>query len=381
MATLIICVSNIAKAQEEVDVLKGVEAQAEIFYGEAVKKRDEKKIFPRTFDGDSIRLVNSNDWTSGFFPGILWYLYEFTGKPVWKARAGEFTDLMAAEPANRNSHDVGFKVYNSFGNGYRLTADENYKKAIVEGAATLVSRFNPKVGCTRSWDFGKWQYPVIIDNMMNLEILFAATRITGDSIYYKVAVSHANTTMANHFRPDFSSYHVIDYDTITGRVIAWNTHQGYADRSAWARGQAWALYGFTMCYRETGNRAYLEQAEKIAAFLLNHPRLPKDRIPYWDFDVPGMEKEPRDASAAAIIASALYELQSFSASGKKYRMAADDIVNNLTTGYRSAAGSNKGFILEHSTGHKPANGEVDVPIIYADYYYLEALMRKKALNK
>jgi hypothetical protein len=217
--------------------------------------------------------------------------------------------------------------------------------------------------------------------MMNLELLFAATRLTGDSSFYKVAVTHANTTMRNHFRSDFSSYHVIDYDTATGKPIGKSTHQGYADSSAWARGQAWALYGYTMCYRETKNPAYLIQAEQIAGFILNHPRLPMDKIPYWDFDVPGINNEPRDASAAAIIASALYELSKYSKKGKEYSRTADHIIGSLTQSYRVAAGSKKGFILLHSTGHKPANGEVDVPIIYADYYYIEALLRKRALGK
>jgi rhamnogalacturonyl hydrolase YesR len=375
---MLICyVSVLVSAQDENAVLRDAEVQMEIFYAEAVKARNDRRIFPRSFERDSIRLVPSNDWTSGFFPGMLWFMYEYTAKEKWKERAMEFTELMVREPSNRNSHDVGFKVYNSYGNGYRLAKNEEYRKAILQGAATLVSRFNPTVGCTRSWDFGKWQYPVIIDNMMNLELLFAATRLTGDSSYYKVAVSHANTTMRNHFRPDFSTYHVIDYDTISGKVIGGSTHQGFADASAWARGQAWALYGYTMCYRETKDAAYLHQAENIASFLLKHPRLPMDKIPYWDFDAANITNEPRDASAAAIIASALYELQDYSKKMKEYKSAADHIMRSLTKSYRAKAGEKKGFILLHSTGHKPANGEVDVPIIYADYYYIEALLRKK----
>jgi rhamnogalacturonyl hydrolase YesR len=373
---LFCCVSVLVLAQDEKAVLRDAEAQMEIFYAEAVKARNDRRIFPRSFERDSIRLVPSNDWTSGFFPGMLWFMYEYTAKEKWKDRAMEFTELMVREPSNRNSHDVGFKVYSSYGNGYRLGKNEEYRKAILQGAVTLVSRFNPTVGCTRSWDFGKWQYPVIIDNMMNLELLFAATRLTGDSSYYKVAVSHANTTMRNHFRPDFSTYHVIDYDTITGKAIGGSTHQGFADASAWARGQAWALYGYTMCYRETKDPAYLTQAENIASFLLKHPRLPMDKIPYWDFDAANITNEPRDASAAAIIASALYELQDYSKKKKEYRSAADHIMRSLTKSCRVKVGEKKGFILLHSTGHKPANGEVDVPIIYADYYYIEAMLRK-----
>lgn len=366
----------IADAQGSKQVYRDAEKQISLLYEESIKNRAGRLVFPRTMAKDSVKLVASGDWTSGFFPGILWMLYERTNDPGWKNKAEEFTALMEREPRNRSSHDVGFKVYDSYGQGYRLTNNETYKKAILEGAATLITRFNKKTGCIRSWDFGKWQYPVIIDNMMNLELLFAATRLSGDSIYYKVAVSHANTTMRNHFRADYSSYHVVDYDTLTGKMTGGGTHQGYADGSAWARGQAWALYGYTMCYRETKDPAYLKQAENVAAFLLSHPMLPKDKIPYWDFNVTDTSKEPRDASAAAITASALYELKQYSENKKQYNKAAGKIMNNLTKYYRATIATNHGFILLHSTGHKPVNGEVDVPLIYADYYYLEALQRR-----
>lgn len=352
--------------------------QLSFFYDEVKAARNGNKIFPRSLEkSDSIRIVHSGDWTSGFWPGMLWFMYQYTGKPEWKTKAEEFTVLMEKEPKNRGSHDVGFKVYNSYGNGYKQTGNEEYKQQIIQGAKTLVTRFNPTVGCIRSWDFGKWQYPVIIDNMMNLELLFAATRLSGDSSFYKVAVSHANNTMKNHFRKDYSCFHVMDYDTLTGKPIGGSTLQGYSDASAWARGEAWALYGFTLCYRETKDPAYLQLAEKIASFIMDHPRLPADKIPYWDFDAPGIPHEPRDASAAAIIASALYELKDYSAQKKAYVKLADQILNSLIKNYRSATGTNKGFILDHSTGHKPVNGEVDTPIIYADYYFLEALLRKK----
>jgi uncharacterized protein YyaL (SSP411 family) len=218
---------------------------------------------------------------------------------------------------------------------------------------------------------------VIIDNMMNLELLFAATRLTGDSAYYKVAITHANTTMKNHFRNDYSSYHVIDYDTLTGAVVHRHTHQGYSHESAWARGQAWGLYGYTVCYRETGIKAYLTQAEKIAGFILNNPAIPADRIPYWDYNAPDIPSAPRDVSAAAVTASALYELSGFSQKGKEYRKAADNIIKNLTEKYRAPYGTSHGFLLLHSTGNKPSGSEVDVPINYADYYYLEALLRSR----
>jgi uncharacterized protein YyaL (SSP411 family) len=254
---------------------------------------------------------------------------------------------------------------------------------IIESARTLSTRFNPTVGVIKSWDNRtKWKYPVIIDNMLNLELLFAATQLSGDSSFYKIAVSHANTTMQNHFRNDYSSFHVVDYDTASGKVIQKTTHQGYSNESAWARGQAWGLYGYTMCYRFTKDKKYLQQAEHIAAFIFKNKNLPTDLIPYYDYDAPGIPNEPKDASAAAVMASALYELSMYSKEkGKWYCKIADTIIKNLTNHYRSAVGDSKGFILLHSTGSKPSNGEVDAPLSYADYYYLEALIRSKKLKE
>jgi hypothetical protein len=340
-------------------------------------------VSPRTLDSMQLKLVSSRDWTSGFFPGELWFLYEETKKNYWKTQAKNFTANIEKEKTNGGTHDMGFKIYCSFGQGYRLTKDAHYKDVIIQSAKTLSTRFNPKVGVIRSWDHHKeqWNYPVIIDNMMNLELLFEATKLSGDSLFYKIAVSHAKTTMKNHFRPDYSSYHVVDYDTATGGVRKKQTAQGYSDESAWARGQAWGLYGFTMCYRETKNKLFLDHAEHIASFILHHPNLPKDLVPYWDFNAPNIPNEPRDASAAAIMASALYELSTYSKNKNEYRKAADKIIESLTNYYRSGVGEHKGFILLHSTGTKPSNSEVDVPLIYADYYYLEALLRMKKLNE
>ena len=357
------------------------EQQTRLMLKEAREFRNNRQVFPRTIEHDSLKLVRSGDWTSGFFPGMLWFMYERTKKEEWKNAAKEFTALMNREPYNGDSHDVGFKVYNSYGNGFRLTKDTSYKRLIIDAARTLCSRFNPKLGVIKSWDFSKsWQYPVIIDNMMNLELLFEATKFSGDSSFYKIAVTHANTTLKNHFRANNSSYHVVDYDTATGQVREKVTAQGFAPESAWARGQAWGLYGYTMCYRETKNKAYLDQADRIAQFILNNPDLPSDMVPYWDYNAPDKSTQPRDASAAAITASALYELSKYSRQGKTYRTAADKILKSLTNNYRAPLGTSHGFILLHSTGHKPANSEVDVPIIYADYYYLEALMRSERMR-
>ncbi|MDB5251038.1 MAG: hypothetical protein JWP27_207, partial [Flaviaesturariibacter sp.] len=312
-------------------------------------------VSPRSLDGGKLKMVSSRDWTSGFFPGVLWLLYEGTGKEEWKRAAIEHTVVLEREKNNGDTHDMGFKINNSFGNGLRLAHMPAYQDVLIRAATTLAGRFNPIAGVIKSWDNRKeWSYPVIIDNMMNLELLFEAWKFSGDSSFYRVAVSHARTTMRNHFRSDYSSWHVLDYDTLTGAVTQRSTHQGYADGSAWARGQAWGLYGFTMCFRETGDTAFLRQAEHIASFLLHHPRLPPDGIPYWDFDVPGLEGEPRDASAAAVMASALYELSSYSTEKKAYRKAADQILRSLLRSYRSPACGNKGFLLIHRTGHVPA---------------------------
>jgi uncharacterized protein YyaL (SSP411 family) len=275
-----------------------------------------------------------------------------------------------------------FKIYCSFGNAYRLTKNPQDKEIIIKAAQTLATRFNPKVGSIRSWDHNsdKWDFPVIIDNMLNLELLFEATKLTGDSSFYKMAVTHANTTLKNHFRDDFSTWHVVDYDPETGVVKKKNTHQGLNDASAWARGQAWAIYGYTLCYRETKDPKYLAQAQNIAKFLFTHKNMPADLIPYWDFDAPSIPNETRDASAAAVIASALLELSTYSGNDNNYLQKANQIITNLSTKYVAKLGSNKGFILTQSTGSKPSDSEVNVPLSYADYYYLEAIVRAKRLK-
>lgn len=380
-------------SQDDKKIFRDAESQTKLMLQEVQKSKSaaadlssKKKpdlCSPRTLDAKgNLVLVAAKDWTSGFFPGTLWFLYEYTGKKEWKNAASDFTSKIENEKWNAGTHDIGFKIYCSFGNGYRLTKDTAYRSVIIQAAKTLSRRFYPNVGCIRSWDHNrdKWAFPVIIDNMMNLELLFAATRLTGDSSFYHIAVSHALTTMRNHFRTDYSSYHVVDYDSISGKVIKKTTHQGYSNESAWARGQAWGLYGYTYCYRETKDPRFLKQAENIAEFILNNPALPRDMIPYWDFNAPGIPDEPRDVSAAAVMASAFYELSTFS-SKRDYRKIADKIIENLTAHYRSPLGESKGFVLLHSTGAKPFNTEVDVPLNYADYYYLEALLRSKKLKE
>jgi len=345
---------------------------------------NDKQFSPRTIEKDgSLRLVVPRDWTSGFFPGSLWQTYAYTKDPFWREQANGYTWPIEEMKNFKGTHDIGFIVYNSFGQGYRFTGERIYKEVALEGARSLISRYDENVKAIRSWDWSShWKYPVIIDNMLNLELLFWATQETGDSTYYHIAVDHANTTLANHFRPDHSSYHVIDYDPATGAARLKETHQGIAHESVWSRGQAWALYGYTMCYRFTKNAAYLEQAENIARFFFSQPDLAEDLIAYWDMSDPAIPDAPRDASASAIMASALFELATYASEENSayYQKLADTILNNLTTSYQAKVGTHQGFLLLHSTGNYPKDDEIDAPINYADYYYLEALLRKSGIK-
>lgn len=343
----------------------------------------ETEKLPRTFKENEGTLVSVKieDWTSGFFPGVLWYLYDYTGKDSWKEAAIKQTEKLNPIQHYNGHHDVGFMMYCSYGNGYRLTGDKTYEEILINTANALCTRFNKQAGIIRSWDFHRsrsgdeWHGPVIIDNMMNLELLFFASKLTGNNFYREVAISHADSTQKYHLRPDYSCYHVVNYDTITGLVTGRGTHQGYSDPSAWARGQAWGIYGFTVMYRETKDPKYLDIAEKMADFYLNHPNLPQDLVPYWDFNAPDIPEAPRDASAAAIAASALFELADYSARGKQYFNAAEKMITSLSNSYASNNETGNPFILNHSVGNYPRGIEVDVPLNYADYYYLEALLR------
>jgi unsaturated chondroitin disaccharide hydrolase len=343
-----------------------------------------KPGFPRTVEGGALVTVGPKDWTAGFFPGTLWYLFEATGDASWRTAAIRYTAETAPARFDKTQHDLGFMLGGGYGNGFRLTGDPAYRDALLAGATTLITRFNPKVGAIQSWDVrpgGAWAFPVIVDNMMNLELLTWAAKAANEPRYREIAIAHADTTLRQHFRPDSSSYHLVDYDPQTGAVRMKQTVQGFADGSSWARGQAWGLYGYTMMYRETHKPEYLAQARRIADFLMNHPRLPPDAIPYWDFDDTAIPNAPRDASAAAITSSALLELATFSdaAAAARYRAFAERQLRSLSSSdYLATPGENHGFLLKHATGHKPAGKEIDVPLNYADYYFLEALLRLRA---
>lgn len=350
----------------------------------AQKYAEQDSVLPRSFINGKMTTSDSRWWTSGFFPGSLWYLYEYSKDEKMLAFAKQYTARVEREKYTTNNHDVGFILYCSFGNGLRLTGDTTYNEVLLTGAKSLATRYNPKIGLIRSWDSdpGKWQYAVIIDNMMNLELMLWAANKSGDRNFKDMALSHADKTMKNHYRKDFSCYHVVSYDTLTGLPHKKQTHQGYADASSWSRGQAWGLYGYTFMFRETREERYLAQAESIASFLIDHPRMPKDFIPYWDYDAREIPAAPRDASAAAVMASALIELSRFvdkDLSAKYLNVAEKQIRTLASPEYTATLGENGDFILKHGVGSLPHNSEVDVPLTYADYYYLEALIRYKKI--
>ncbi|WP_346320163.1 glycoside hydrolase family 88 protein [Chitinophaga sp. YIM B06452] len=354
--------------------------------------------FPRT-TGKAGQLVTTNmyDWTPGFFPGSLWYAWEQTKDPQFRRQATAWTEKLEPLKDFTKHHDLGFMVYCSYGNAYRLTGNKAYREVLVQAARSLSTRFSSATGSIKSWNaFKSWHgnrmyyYPVIIDNMMNLELLFFASRETGDTSFRHIAVTHAETAMKNQIREDYSSYHVVCYDSITGKVEGRETAQGYADNSTWARGQAWGIYGFTMVYRETKDPRFLKTAMGMADFFLDHKNLPADKVPYWDFNVqeagytPGKNSNAnkvsikyRDVSAAAITASALFELSGYAGDKSgKYREAAIKMLHSLgSSAYRAPEGGNGNFVLMHSVGSIPHNVEIDVPLVYADYYFMEALQR------
>lgn len=343
---------------------------------------------PKTLDEkQQVVYASYDDWTSGFFPGSMWYLYQLTGDEKWEKLAVKYTESLDSVQYLTWHHDVGFMVGCSYLNGMRL-GQKDYKSVVLQTARSLSTRFRSGAGIIQSWDADKgwqaqrgWKCPVIIDNMMNLELLFEATRLSGDSTYYNMAVSHADRTLKEHFRSDGSCYHVVDYDPETGTVRSRQTAQGYADESAWARGQAWAIYGYTVCYRYTHKPEYWEQACRIYDFIFTNKHLSSDLIPYWDYDALNIPNEPRDVSAAAITAAALYELSMY-LPNPRYKKTADKILASLSTpAYRAKVGENGNFILMHSVGSIPHNAEVDVPLNYADYYFLEALSRKREMEK
>ena len=383
--TVLVMAACQPKQEPMADLIKDrLDRSVEHYLLMAESLKDQPDRLPRSFNAEG-ELVTSNSgwWCSGFVPGTLWYLYEYTQSATLLDDARNYTARIEKEKDNTSTHDLGFMLYCSFGNGFRITEDTAYRSIMLAGAEALITRYNPVTGCIQSWGQTRnWQFPVIIDNMMNLEFLFWASKASGDPKYYDICISHADKTIREHFRPDFSSYHVVSYDLVSGEAEKKNTHQGFSDESAWARGQAWGFYGFTVMYRETQHPKYLEQAKQIAGFLLNHPNLPEDKIPYWDFNAPGIPDAPRDASAGAIMASALIELSGYvdAALAKTYLDVAETQIRTLSSPeYFAEKGTNGNFILKHSVGSMPHKSEIDVPLTYADYYYVEALLRYQSI--
>ncbi|MBX2951858.1 MAG: glycoside hydrolase family 88 protein [Leadbetterella sp.] len=358
-------------------------AFAEKQYRYMMTQNPDPAKMPQSYDQKTGKFDSRNItwWCSGFYPGSLWYIYEQTRSEAIRKEAERALGVIEPNQHFTGNHDLGFMIYCSFGNAYRITGKEAYKAIILNGAQALSTRYRPEIRSIQSWNKNDYfDCPVIIDNLMNLEMMIWATKNGGDSKFREIAVTHANTAIENHFRPDYSSYHVIDYDMSTGKPRRKATWQGAANTSAWARGQAWALYGYTMLYGMTRDPAYLKQAQGIAGFILDHPNLPEDKIPYWDFDAPLQPKAKRDASAGAIMASALLELGQYTSGAEKERYVKDatQMIRSLASdAYRAPYGENGGFLLKHSVGALPLNSEIDVPLVYADYYFLEALKRYK----
>lgn len=326
--------------------------------------------------------IPKKDWMSGFFPGILWYIFEQTQNKEIGLQARKWTQSIEQQKYLTSHHDIGFMMFCSFGNALRLKPQAGDKQVLVQSARSAITRYNPIVGTIKSWNFKAGEHPTIIDNMMNLELLTWASKETKDPIFRKIAVRHAERSIEEHFRPDFGSYHVVLYDSASGKAIKKHTAQGYSDDSRWARGQAWGLYGYVMMYRETGNKKFLAQGKKISDLFLK--LLPKDTIPYWDFDAPNQPHEVKDASAAAVAAAGLLELSLLDPNkkdGKRYYNGAIALLNALSTPKYLAYGKNYECVLLHSAYHVPKNYEVDVNISYADYYYLEALSRLIKMQK
>ncbi|WP_051291144.1 glycoside hydrolase family 88 protein [Pedobacter glucosidilyticus] len=406
LATVFILLSSfIIIKHKDTSIINRVFDTAVKQYTGMLEEAKDLSYYPRSTDENGkLKQVGINDWTGGFWPGSLWYVYEYTQDDFWKQSALKWTKSLEKNQYNNTHHDLGFMMYCSYGNALRLTKDSTFSPILIQSAKSLISRYSPQVKSIKSWDERKsynkkhtWKFPVIIDNMMNLELLFFASNQTKDPVYRDIAIKHAETAMRNHVRPDYSSFHMINYDERTGEVLDRKTVQGFSDNSLWARGQAWAVYGFTVVYRETKDERFLVTAQKMADFYLNNPKLPQDKIPFWDFNtgekgyVPEWDYDPnqyqptpKDASASAIMASALLELCTYSNQKlkAKYFNEAEIMLETLSSKkYLAKPGTNNHFLLKSSVGNMPRKSEVNVPIIYADYYFLEALLRYKNLKE
>lgn len=337
--------------------------------------------FPRSIrPDDTLVTMKSDDWPSGFFPGNLWFLHEYDSSAKWKGKALGYTVKLEPIRHFKEHHDGGFMLSCSYGNALRLSRDESQRAVLRDAAAALTTRYVSALGMIRSWDSKPYTCPVIIDNMMNLEPLVWAAKNGGDPKLRDIAISHADQTLKHHFSHDGSAYHVVDYDPETGWVHAYHANQGADVRTPWARGQAWAIYGFTMMFRETGKPEYLAKATTLAEFCMAHPNLLKDKVPNWDYSIPPGDDVPRDASAATVMASALIELSQLAPDGGKFlNFAREQLLTLASPAFLAEPGTNCGLLLTRSTGHLPKQSEINVPLVYADYYFLEALLRHRSV--
>ncbi|RZL31544.1 MAG: glucuronyl hydrolase, partial [Pedobacter sp.] len=296
LALLVVISFTALKTKDEDFVKRSFDAAAPLYTSLLNLTGDNFKNYPHSIlpNGD-VKYYQIDEWTGGFWPGSLWYMYEYTKDEKWKLAAQKWTNSLESNQFNDKHHDIGFMMYCSYGNALRFDNNPKYQQILVQSAKTLTKRYSPIVGSIQSWnqrkskgDINTWEYPVIMDNMMNLELLFYASKVTKDDTYKNIAIKHAEQTMKNHLRADYSSYHVINYDPKTGKVLHKQTLQGFSDGSTWARGQAWGIYGFTTSYRETKDKRFLNTAVKMADFFLDHSNLPSDGIPYWDFNAAGI---------------------------------------------------------------------------------------------
>ncbi|MCK4733831.1 MAG: glycoside hydrolase family 88 protein [Methanophagales archaeon] len=337
--------------------------------GYAVKKVDQRiklNDFPHITENGKWTTTEDGYWTGGFWVGMLLLVYKITGDERYKAEAYNWAKRLENRK-NDKTFDLSFLFYPSFVLGYDITGDRYFRKVALEAAETLSTLFHEKA----SFVYNKIDEKIgrtIIDAMPDLQLLWWAYEETGGERFYEVARTHSMRTVDEFIRDDYSTVHVIDFDLETGELQRKITVQGYSDDSCWSRGQAWAIYGFTLAYKHTRDELFLRTAEKLAEYFIKN--LPEDYVPYWDFNDP--KKELRDSSAAAIASSGLLDLSALS--GKKgFRDVAINILSSLCDNYLCE--EEKDGILKHGCFHKPEEKGADESLIWGDYYFIEAIMK------
>ena len=336
------------------------------------------KGFPELAQNGKWLCVDDGFWTGGHWTGLLWLAYAHTRDRIFERAAREWTARLAPRQNDSTTHDLGFLFELSHLLGLKLTGDVSFHAPLLQAARTLARRFNSKGNFFQAWGpldgTPRERGRAIIDTLMNLDLLFWASRETGECQFANIATAEARTALRHHVRADWSTAHVTEFDPDTGEFIKQDTAQGLSATSCWSRGQAWAVYGFAECYRETGDAAFLDAARNLAEYCLR--RLPIDRVPYWDYDSPLIPNDVRDSSAAAILGSGmllLAKLESNSRQAARWRAQALAMLESLWENYSSRS-TNEPCILLHGTRSKP-EGSMDHGLIYGDYYFVEALTR------